>query len=115
MGLVMACYLGLYGTLSGLTKSTDHPSSLDPNTYQLYTIHEIEVHRTDPHQNPRGAHWQTLTAAEQFSASFPISTGLTSLEGSPGYLELDSDPGCGVTPGKSMDILIGLHGNLMGI
>ena len=33
----MACYLGLYGILSGLTKSTDHPSSgpeyslLDPS------------------------------------------------------------------------------------
>ena len=27
LGLVMACYLGLYGILSGLTKSTDHPSS----------------------------------------------------------------------------------------
>ena len=26
MGLIMACYLGLYGILSGLTKSTDHPS-----------------------------------------------------------------------------------------
>ena len=26
MGLIMACYLGLYGTLNGLTKSTDHPS-----------------------------------------------------------------------------------------
>ena len=23
----MACYLGLYGILSGLTKSTDHPRS----------------------------------------------------------------------------------------
>ena len=26
MGLIMACYLGLYGILSGLAKSTDHPS-----------------------------------------------------------------------------------------
>ena len=26
MGLLMACYSGLYGILSGLTKSTDHPS-----------------------------------------------------------------------------------------
>ena len=26
MGLVMASYLGLYGILSELTKSTDHPS-----------------------------------------------------------------------------------------
>ena len=28
MGLIMACYLGLYGILSGLTKSTDHPCML---------------------------------------------------------------------------------------
>ena len=27
MGLAMACYCGLKGILSGLTKSTDHPSS----------------------------------------------------------------------------------------
>ena len=27
MGLIVACYLGLYGILSGLTKSTDHPST----------------------------------------------------------------------------------------
>ena len=27
MGLIMACYLGLYGILSGPTKSTDHPRS----------------------------------------------------------------------------------------
>ena len=27
IGLLMACYGGLYGILSGLTKSTDHPSS----------------------------------------------------------------------------------------
>ena len=26
MGLIMACYGGLWGILSGLTKSTDHPS-----------------------------------------------------------------------------------------
>ena len=26
LGLILACYLGLYGILSGLTKSTDHPS-----------------------------------------------------------------------------------------
>ena len=26
MGLLMACYEGLWGILSGLTKSTDHPS-----------------------------------------------------------------------------------------
>ena len=26
MGLLMASYLGFYGILSGLTKSTDHPS-----------------------------------------------------------------------------------------
>ena len=26
MGLILPCYLGLYGILSGLTKSTDHPS-----------------------------------------------------------------------------------------
>ena len=30
MGLIMAFYLGLYGILSGLTKSTDHPR--DPGT-----------------------------------------------------------------------------------
>ena len=27
MGLVVAYYVGLYGLLSGLTKSTDHPST----------------------------------------------------------------------------------------
>ena len=27
MGLSMACYVGLRGVLSGLTKSADHPSS----------------------------------------------------------------------------------------
>ena len=27
MALIMASYLGLYGILSGLTKSTDHPST----------------------------------------------------------------------------------------
>ena len=32
MGLIMACYLGLYGILSGLTKSTDHPSTTDPKS-----------------------------------------------------------------------------------
>ena len=26
MGLIMVCYGGLWGILSGLTKSTDHPS-----------------------------------------------------------------------------------------
>ena len=29
MGLIMASYLSLYGILSGLTKSTDHPSKVD--------------------------------------------------------------------------------------
>ena len=28
MGLIMACYGGLWGILSGLTESTDHPSLL---------------------------------------------------------------------------------------
>ena len=28
MGLIMASYMGLYGILSGLTKSTDHPSKV---------------------------------------------------------------------------------------
>ena len=28
MGLLMACYGGLWGILSGLIKSTDHPSIL---------------------------------------------------------------------------------------
>ena len=27
MGLIMVCYSGLHGILSGLTKSADHPSS----------------------------------------------------------------------------------------
>ena len=30
MGLIMACYLGLRGIPIGLTKSADHPSSMDP-------------------------------------------------------------------------------------
>ena len=29
IGLLMACYGGLYGILSGLTKSTDHPRKND--------------------------------------------------------------------------------------
>ena len=29
MGLLMACYVALQGILSGLTKSTHHPSTVD--------------------------------------------------------------------------------------
>ena len=37
MGLAMACYGGLQGILTGLTKSTDHPSK-DHGTFQLIVL-----------------------------------------------------------------------------
>ena len=40
IGLVvlMACYLGLYGILSGLTKSTDHPSGTSAWSSVAFTL-----------------------------------------------------------------------------
>ena len=37
----MACYGGLYGILAGLTKSADHPSTVDPDPHILI-IHHIQ-------------------------------------------------------------------------
>ena len=36
IGLIMACYGDLYGILTGLTKSTDHPSTVD-----VETLHDL--------------------------------------------------------------------------